>query len=154
MDLPEDKFLRYVTLLESNKPSLIMKVGYEANRIICSHYARFWLINTQRTPVYRSRKHTIYESIEFDNGDDLMESLQLSSGILNSRMENIEPSESFAPTRMWYDINGNFIESVFRGCLEAVLGTIVQKPGIYEVFVNASAFPYFLRFHNNEFFFL
>ncbi|CAG8446026.1 5398_t:CDS:10 [Diversispora eburnea] len=132
VDLSEDKFLRYVSLLESNKPSLIMKVGYEADRIVCSNYARFWLINTQRTPIYRSRKHAIYESVEFDNGDDLMGNSPLSSGFFNSKRSNLEPAESFAPTRMWYDINGNFIESVFRGCLEAVLSVIVQKPGIYE----------------------
>jgi hypothetical protein len=41
---------------------------------------------------------------------------------------------------MWYDINGNFIESVFRGCLEAVLGLILQNPGICEVDIVSSIF--------------
>ncbi|KAJ3021786.1 hypothetical protein HKX48_007757 [Thoreauomyces humboldtii] len=40
--------------------------------------------------------------------------------------------EAFMPARMWFDIHGDPIESVRRGCMEAVLAYVVQKPGIYE----------------------
>ncbi|KAJ3039321.1 hypothetical protein HDV00_012314 [Rhizophlyctis rosea] len=36
------------------------------------------------------------------------------------------------PARMWIDMYGKRIDSVVRGCMEAVLGSIMQKPGCYE----------------------
>ena len=62
-----------------------------------------------------------------------MEEESSSNDAGSSKESKTEPVETFAPPRMWYDINGNFIESVFRGCLEAVLGLILQSPGICEV---------------------
>ncbi|CAG8528472.1 10119_t:CDS:10 [Funneliformis mosseae] len=108
------KLLRCVNILEFNVPSLIMKVGYSNSRYISGIYLKDWLVNT--TPTVK-RPPTI--------DDVFMEENPSNYKVWSS-------VESFGPPRMWYDINGNFIESVFRGCLEAVLGLILQKPGICE----------------------
>ncbi|KAJ3161012.1 Methyl-CpG-binding domain-containing protein 9 [Geranomyces variabilis] len=54
-----------------------------------------------------------------------------SSGVVEMSLildENGKPT----PARMWYDINGDEVETTKRACMEATLGHIVQMPGIYE----------------------
>ncbi|CAI2169647.1 18759_t:CDS:10 [Funneliformis geosporum] len=109
-----EKLLRCVNILEFNVPSLILKVGYSNSRYISGIYLKEWLVNT--TPTVK-RPPTIDEVFMDENP---------------SNYKVWSSVESFGPPRMWYDIKGNFIESVFRGCLEAVLGLILQKPGICE----------------------
>ncbi|KAJ3296016.1 hypothetical protein HK104_002047 [Borealophlyctis nickersoniae] len=51
--------------------------------------------------------------------------------------EPLDGQESFVhghltPARLWYDINGNRVDSVVRACMEAVMGEIMQNPGTYE----------------------
>ncbi len=90
-----------------------MKVGYSDSRYVSGIYLKYWLVNTTQTTVKKQLATEMEEK-----------SSNKKAGL---------SVESFGPPRMWYDINGNFIESVFRGCLEAVLGLILQKPGICEV---------------------
>jgi hypothetical protein len=124
--LSEEKLLRCINILESNRPSLIIKVGYSTSRYISSIYSKDWLVNTTRTTANEFKKFKKQQVTE----KSFMEEESSSNDAGSSKTELVE---MFAPPRMWYDINGNFIESVFRGCLEAVLGLILQSPGICEV---------------------
>ncbi|RIA98286.1 hypothetical protein C1645_870827 [Glomus cerebriforme] len=122
--LSEEKLLRCVNILESNHPSLIVKVGYNASRYISSIYLKDWFVNTTQTTANKFKKQR-------ETGKILMEEKSYNDAGSSDELKT-ESVETFAPPRMWYDINGNFIESVFRGCLEAVLGLILQNPGICE----------------------
>lgn len=111
--------------METNHPSLIIKVGYNASRYVSSIYSKDWFVNTTQTTANKFKKQRT-EKVNIEEKSS-SHNVELSD---ESKTESVE---TFAPPRMWYDINGNFIESVFRGCLEAVLGLILQNPGICEV---------------------
>ncbi|CAG8444454.1 384_t:CDS:10 [Ambispora gerdemannii] len=102
----------YLNMLEYNEPKLIRKVGYSMTRYICSCYATNWMIQIGNISQQLSSKNKTRKQS-------------------SSSPPYADPKE-FAPPRMWYDINGSIIETVFRGCLEAVIGVILQKPGIYK----------------------
>ncbi|CAB4436060.1 unnamed protein product [Rhizophagus irregularis] len=122
--LSEENLLRCINILETNHPSLIIKVGYNASRYVSSIYSKDWFVNTTQTTANKFKKQRT-EKV------DIVEKSS-SHNVELSDESKTESVETFAPPRMWYDINGNFIESVFRGCLEAVLGLILQNPGICE----------------------
>ncbi|CAG8546062.1 10599_t:CDS:10 [Ambispora leptoticha] len=98
----------YLNMMEYNEPKLIQKVGYNMARYICSCYAPNWMIHISQQSSSKNKKRK-----------------------QSSSPPSATPKD-FAPPRMWYDINGSIIETVFRGCLEAVIGVILQKPGIYK----------------------
>ncbi|GBC02145.1 hypothetical protein RclHR1_04480009 [Rhizophagus clarus] len=122
--ISEENLLRCINILETNHPSLIIKVGYNSSRYVSSIYSKDWFVNTTQTTANKFKKQRTEKVVIEDKSSNHNEEL--------SDESKTESVETFAPPRMWYDINGNFIESVFRGCLEAVLGLILQNPGICE----------------------
>ncbi|KAG9298344.1 hypothetical protein G9A89_002832 [Geosiphon pyriformis] len=120
-DIDDSLLTRYVTILESNEPKLIVKVGYNSPRYVCSFYGYYWLVKISPN-VYKPS--TVQKPQR--------EAPQNFEQITEYQSNSVNMSKLFAPPRMWYDINGEFIDAVFHACLEAVLGTVLQKPGIYQ----------------------
>ncbi|CAJ0758213.1 2839_t:CDS:10 [Entrophospora sp. SA101] len=123
LDIPNDDLLRYIGLLESQNPSLIMNVGFNNSRYVCTFYAKLWLVKTSRAPVSNPAKRVKYDYTITENALHVgtnSTTIQ-STGTSGNRLETKyhQQDETYTLTRMWCDINGNFIESVFRGCLEA-----------------------------------
>ncbi|KNC96633.1 hypothetical protein, variant [Spizellomyces punctatus DAOM BR117] len=112
-----DKYLRmFSTTFRLAKPPvpLVSQVGFSDIRYVSDDNLSRWTVATTRQAYEQS-------------GDIVVESMQLDA----PRAPKMG-SDDFTAARMWYDINGKQVDSVKRACMEAVLGTIVQKPGIYE----------------------
>ncbi|KAJ3150740.1 hypothetical protein HDU86_006357 [Geranomyces michiganensis] len=90
--------------------SLIVAVGFDQLRYIARDHINTWTIPAFVKPLANAvpSSRVVEMSLMTD--------------------ENGNPT----PARMWYDINGDQVETTKRACMEATLGHIVQMPGIYE----------------------
>ncbi|ORY03011.1 hypothetical protein K493DRAFT_334426 [Basidiobolus meristosporus CBS 931.73] len=121
----------YLGKLESASPPLIGRVGFNTFRYVTQEFLSFWMVDTaQRTVCSYSRSQTPIRSTGTPAPELDFSSLERSPRVRDpfSRIT----VHRYAPARMWYDINGNTVETVLRACSEAVLGYIIQKPGVYE----------------------
>ncbi|KAI9095507.1 hypothetical protein DFS34DRAFT_595054 [Phlyctochytrium arcticum] len=123
----------------------IFCVGFGATRYICREYLTCW--NAPKSDL--SKRDSILSSPPF--GDQAENAILQSSPIGSLGLPSSEfslpangvapadtassqkrPNQAFVVAKLWFDIHGNELLAVKRACFEAVLGVIVQKPGIYQ----------------------
>ncbi|KAK9768259.1 hypothetical protein K7432_001226 [Basidiobolus ranarum] len=129
--MDDTKLQAYLSKLESSRPPLVGRVGFNTFRYVTQEFLSFWMIDTaQRTVCSYSRSQTPLRSTGTPGPELDLSSLERTPR-LRDPLSRIT-IHRYAPARMWYDINGNIVETVLRACSEAVLGYVIQKPGVYE----------------------
>ena len=109
------RFLGTVTLEETDA-AIVSKAGIREFRYVCWRYRHHWMVTLK-----------LYNKTE--NSSQIPEDQNCSQEDDGSLIETVKHRQP----RMWIDLNGNSIQSVFEGSLQTILEIIVQKPGIYEV---------------------
>lgn len=113
---------RYIKLLTDDlklsTPALplISAVGFDEIRYVSIDHIEKWTVAAGR-----KKEITLPNRIE-----EVFRPMEAPVSIRNTVSD-------FTPARLWYDVNGNWVDSILRACMEATLGFIVQKPGICEV---------------------
>jgi hypothetical protein len=67
------------------------------------------------------------------------------------KAEDYEANSTPVKPRLWSDIHGNKVNIVLRGCTQAVLSTILRRPGITEVPILFEELSQKLTFHLTKF---
>ncbi|KAI8904526.1 hypothetical protein DFJ77DRAFT_248496 [Powellomyces hirtus] len=103
----------FATTLRLNDIPLVVAVGFDQLRYVAHGFYRNWAVPLFPTP---------------QTGE---------LPVPTAFMAMANQPTTFMPARMWYDIHGDSVDTVKRACMETTLGTIVQKPGIYESKIHA-----------------
>ncbi|ORX58331.1 hypothetical protein DM01DRAFT_1405937 [Hesseltinella vesiculosa] len=152
----DDNFKTALDLLVRQRtPALAMLVGFESIRVVLTKYAGAWVVQTSdivMPPIdimLALAKQTEEESqddadaapVAADDDqpqkDEVDEGLTERDLVLDPMEKNLGRSVEIAKKRqpvlmprLWQDINGNRTENIWRGCLELIMETMIQRPGI------------------------
>ncbi|KAJ3091834.1 hypothetical protein HK102_013216 [Quaeritorhiza haematococci] len=113
------RFVNWLCRIKLQAPEIpiVSRVGFNTHRYVGYTHLENWTVQTD-TGMDEKDKDPLTEV--------LVQEVKTSQQIQRSK------AVDFTPARMWYDINGNKVDSVLRAGMETVLSYMVQFPGISE----------------------
>lgn len=118
MSLKRLQAIKVQSSVDKTIRSIVCRFGFRTHRFVNHEFDYFW-----RVPTDISRQAISDASASKTTAADPTAKTVFTTPV--------PPVLQVAPPRVWIDMNGSFIESLFEDCLRTVASAILSSPGIY-----------------------